>query len=103
VVLVTAGVTLEIGDLRVAQRSTTGRRGRKSHSEGDSGKHVHRDLKRAAPTRETNGGMRRCQRLPEVTHPVDSTRPEPQHIKSHARPGRPETPEKPEQSADRSS
>jgi hypothetical protein len=30
----------------------------------------------AAPNRETNGGMRRCQRLPDVTHPVDSTRPQ---------------------------
>jgi len=46
---------------------------------------------KAAPTRETNGGMRRCQRLPEVTHPVDSTRPEPQHIKSRARPFTAET------------
>jgi hypothetical protein len=39
----------------------------------------------ATPNRETNGGMRRCQRLPDVTHPVDSTRPADQHIKSHAR------------------
>jgi len=30
--------------------------------------------------------MRRCQRLPEVTHPVDSTRPVLDIIKSHARP-----------------
>src|SRR5262245_25370651 len=29
--------------------------------------------------------MRRCQRLPEVTHPVDSTRPATTPIKSHAR------------------
>src|SRR5438105_10650272 len=30
-------------------------------------------------------GVRRCQRLPEVTHPVDSTRPIRHHIKSRAR------------------
>jgi len=28
--------------------------------------------------------MRRCQRLPDVTHPVDSTRPVEGHIKSRA-------------------
>src|SRR3954469_20506240 len=38
----------------------------------------------ATPNRETNGGMRRCQRLPDVTHPVDSTRPAASHIKSRA-------------------
>ena len=41
-------------------------------------------IQKAAPNRETNGGMRRCQRLPEVTHPVDSTRPESCYIKSRA-------------------
>src|SRR5438128_1611646 len=30
-------------------------------------------------------GIRRCQRLPEVTHPVDSARPDLNHIKSRAR------------------
>src|SRR3954462_14856434 len=40
----------------------------------------------ATPNRETNGGMRRCQRLPDVTHPVDSTRPASLHIKSRASP-----------------
>src|SRR5947199_5447760 len=35
--------------------------------------------------------MRRCQRLPEVTHPVDSTRPDSTHIKSHARASRGKT------------
>ena len=29
--------------------------------------------------------MRRCQRLPDVTHPVDSDATDREHIKSHAR------------------
>jgi hypothetical protein len=35
--------------------------------------------------------MRRCQRLPDVTHPVDPTRPADQSIKSHARADRAKT------------
>src|SRR4029077_3265677 len=44
-------------------------------------------LQKSGPRRisEANGGMRRCQRLPEVTHPVDPTRPTLNHFKVRAR------------------
>jgi len=43
----------------------------------------------------TSDGIRRCQRLPELAHPVDFARPDPRFIKSRAREILPESRKKP--------
>src|SRR6185503_11336781 len=107
VILITAGMTSQIGDVRIPQRHRAPTQGDSEPNAGEYPWNPHsshpwnpyrsnpwnphpqsalRNPQCGMDRAESwnYDGMRRCQRLPEVTHPVDPTRPDQGSIKSHA-------------------